>query len=92
MKDCIEKVDDPNLRITTSMLFTTYKNWCKDNGFRDSVRNKFYEEVSKSFEKKKSGVEYFIRLRFTELGSLYSAMAETTTQDFAKKKRKILEG
>ena len=92
LKDCIEKVDDPNLRITTSMLFTTYKNWCKDNGFRDSVRNKFYEEVSKSFEKKKSGVEYFIRLRFTELGSLYSTMAETTTQDFAKKKRKILEG
>ena len=92
LKDCIEKIDDPNLRITTSMLFTTYKNWCKDNGFRDSVRNKFYEEVSKSFEKKKSGVEYFIRLRFTELGSLYSTMAETTTQDFAKKKRKILEG
>ena len=92
LKDCIEKVDDPNLRITTSMLFTTYKNWAKDNGFKDSVRNKFYEEVSKSFEKKKSGVEYFIGLKFTELGSLYSTMAETTMQDFAKKKRKILEG
>jgi len=92
LKDCIEKVDDTNHRITTSILFTAYKNWCKDNGFRDSVRNKFYEEIGKNFEKKKSGVEYFIGLKFTELGSLYSTMTETTIQEFAKKKRKILEG
>ena len=92
LKDCVEKVSDPNLRITTSILFTAYKNWCKDNGFRDSVRNKFYEEIGKSFDKKKSGVEYFTGLRFTELGSLYSTMAELSTQDFAKKKRKIIEG
>ena len=92
LKDCIEKVSDPNLRITTSILFTAYKNWCKDNGFRDSVRNKFYEEVSKSFDKKKSSVEYFTGIKFTELGSLYSAMAEISSQEFAKKKRKILNG
>lgn len=92
LRDCIEKVDDTNHRITTSILFTTYKNWCKDNNFRDSVRNKFYEEIGKNFEKKKSGVEYFIGLKFTELGSLYSTMTENTTQEFAKKKRKILEG
>ena len=92
LKDCIEKVDDNSIRIPTSMLFTAYKNWAKDNGFKDSVRNKFYEEIGKIFEKKKSGVEYFTGLRFTELGSLYSTMLELTTQDFAKKKRRILEG
>lgn len=92
LKDCIEKVDDTNQRIPTSMLFTTYKNWAKDNGFKDTVRNKFYEEIGKTFDKKKSGVEYFIGLRFTELGTLYSRMNENTIQEFAKKKRKIIEG
>lgn len=90
--DCVAKVDDQYLRIPTSALFTTYKNWCKDNGFMSSIRNKFYEEISKVFEKKKSGIEYYINIKFTKLGNLYSVMGEKTPQEFAKQKRILLEG
>lgn len=92
LKDCVESVEDQYIRIPTTVLFTTYKSWCKDNGFRDSVRNKFYEEVNKTFEKKKSGIDYYINIKFTDLGYLYSTMGEISSQDFAKKKRKLLEG
>lgn len=90
--DCLEPTDSKTDRIQTSILFSTYKNWCQDNGFRDSVRNKFYEEISKHFEKKKSGTEFFINVKFTPLGVLYSSMKEKTSQQFAKEKRVLLGG
>ncbi len=91
INDCLEKTDSSSDRILTSVLFSTYKNWCKDNGFKDIIRNKFYEEINKSFEKKKSGSEYFISVKFTDLGNLYSRMSEKTSQQFAKDKRNLLE-
>lgn len=90
--DCIEETESKGDKIQTSILFSTYKNWCKDNGFFDSVRTKFYEECGKRFEKKKSGVEYFTKLKFTPLGVLYCGMAEKTPQQFAKAKRMLLQG
>lgn len=89
LSECTKK--NPTARIQTTILFTAYKNWCKDNGFRDSVRNKFYEDVLKIYDKKKSGSEFFVGVDFTVLGSLYSSMNEKTPQQFAKDKRKILE-
>lgn len=91
LTDCCVKSDDKHSRILTSVLYTTYKNWCKDNGFHDSVRNKFYEEVLKFYEKKKSNSEYFIGIGFTDIGNLYSHMQEKSPQQFAKDKRKVLE-
>ena len=91
LTDCCVKSDDKHSRILTSVLYTTYKNWCKDNGFHDSVRGKFYEEVLKFYEKKKSNSEYFIGIRFTDIGNLYSHMQEKSPQQFAKDKRKVLE-
>jgi len=91
-KECVEETESKGDKIQTSILFSTYKNWCKDNGFFDSVRTKFYEECGKRFEKKKSGVEYFTRLKFTPLGVLYCGMAEKTPQQFAKAKRMLLQG
>ncbi len=91
-KECIEETESKGDKIQTSILFSTYKNWCKDNGFFDSVRTKFYEECNKRFEKRKSGVEYFIRLKFTPLGVLYCGMTEKTPQQFAKAKRMLLQG
>lgn len=91
LKDCIEGGKDDNFRIPTTMLFTTYQNWCRDNGFKSSIRNKFYEEINKVYQKKKSNIEYYLGLSFTELGHLYSRMSENTIQEFAEKKRKLLE-
>ena len=91
LKDCIEGGKDDNFRIPTTMLFTTYQNWCKDNGFKSSIRNKFYEEINKVYQKKKSNTEYYLGLSFTDLGHLYSRMSENTSQEFAEKKRKLLE-
>lgn len=91
LTDCCVKSEDKHSRILTSLLYTTYKNWCKDNGFHDSVRNKFYEEVLKFYEKKKSNAEYFIGIRFSEIGNLYSHMQEKTPQQFAKDKRQLLD-
>ena len=92
IQDCLVKEDDPKLRVTTSLIFTTYKNWCKDNGFKESVRNKFYEEIGKFFDRKKSNVEYFVGVRFSELGELYSKMQENSPQQFAKAKRELING
>ncbi len=91
LKDCVEGGKDDNYRIPTTMLFTTYQNWCKDNGFKSSIRNKFYEEINKVYQKKKSNIEYYLGLTFTNLGHLYSTMNENTIQEFAAKKRKLLE-
>lgn len=90
--DCLEHTNSSTDRVQTSILFSTYKNWCQDNGFRDSVRNKFYEEISKQFERKKSGLEYFVNIKFSPLGVLYSGMKEKTSQQFAKEKRVLLGG
>lgn len=92
LRDCIEAVEDKHFKEPTTLLFVTYKNWCQDNNFKPSVRNKFYEDMQKHFEKKKSGSEFFVGLKFTELGSLYSVMNEYTQQQFAKKKRELLVG
>lgn len=91
INDCIERTESAADRILTAVLYSTYKNWCKDNGFRESIRNKFYEEISKYYEKKKSGSDYFINISFTSLGNLYSRMGEKTAQQFAKDKRNLLE-
>ena len=74
------------------MLFSTYKNWCRDNNFKPTIRNKFYEEISRSFEKKKSGIEYFVGVRLNEMGVLYANMEKKTSQQFAKDKKKLLGG
>lgn len=92
LKDCIVQADERAFRIPTTLLFTAYKNWCSDNGFNASVRNKFYDEIGKVYERKKSGSEYYAGMKFTELGHLYCIMKEQTPQEFAKKKRAILEG
>jgi len=92
LKDCIVQAGDAAMRIPTTLVFTTYKNWCSENGFTPIVRNKFYEEIGKVYERKKSGSEYYAGMKFTELGSLYCTMKEHTPQDFAKKKRAIIEG
>lgn len=91
VNECTEKTDSVADRILTSVLHSTYKNWCKDNGYRESIRNKFYEDMSKYFEKKKSGYDYFVNIKFTDLGGLYSKMGEKTSQQFAKDKRSLLE-
>lgn len=90
-QECIEESTTDTDRVQTSILYSCYKGWCKDNGYMDIIRNKFYEEVNKRFEKKKSGVEFFTKMRFTPLGLLYSQMGEMTQQDFSKKKRKLLQ-
>lgn len=90
-QECIEETANDTDRVQTSILYSCYKGWCKDNGYMDVIRNKFYEETNKRFEKKKSGVEFFIKMRFTPLGLLYSQMGEMTLQDFSKKKRKLLQ-
>lgn len=79
-------------RIQTTLLFSTYKNWCRDNNFKPTIRNKFYEEISRSFEKKKSGIEYFVGVRLNEMGVLYANMEKKTSQQFAKDKKKLLGG
>lgn len=90
LTECVQRTKHNGFKIVTTTLFTAYRNWCKENGFRDSVRNKFYEEVSKEFEKKKSGTECFIQIQFTSLGHLYSTMGELSSQQFAKDKKAIL--
>ena len=92
IEDCLEKSENSTDRIQTKMLFVVYKNWCKDNSFKPSIRNKFYEEISRSFEKKKSGVEYFVGVRLSEMGVLYSGMEEKTQQQFARAKKELLGG
>ena len=91
LTDCVEKSENKSCRILTSVLYTTFKNWCKDLGYHESVRSKFYEEVQKFYDKKKSNSEYFINMHFTEIGDLYSKMLEKKPQQFAKEKRMILE-
>lgn len=92
IEDCLEKSENLTDRIQTTLLFSTYKNWCRDNNFKPTIRNKFYEEISKTFEKKKSGVEYFVGVRLSEMGVLYSGMEEKTQQQFAKAKKELLGG
>lgn len=90
--DCLIKTEVATDKIPTSGLYSTYKNWCTDNKYNTSVRNKFYEEIGKSFEKKKSGVEQFINMKYSDLGFLYSRMQEKAPAQFAKEKRILLEG
>ena len=92
IEDCLEKSDNSTDRIQTTLLFSTYKNWCRDNNFKPTIRNKFYEEISKVFEKKKSGIEYFVGVCLSEMGVLYSGMEEKTQQQFAKAKKELLGG
>lgn len=92
IEDCLEKSENSTDRIQTTLLFSTYKNWCRDNNFKPTIRNKFYEEISRSFEKKKSGVEYFAGVRLSSMGVLYAGMEEKTSQQFAKDKKKLLGG
>lgn len=92
IEDCLEKSENPTDRIQTTLLFSTYKNWCRDNNFKPTIRNKFYEEISRSFEKKKSGIEYFVGVRLSEMGVLYAGMEEKTQQQFAKAKKELLGG
>lgn len=89
-KDCVTKVEGS--KILTSLLHITYQNWCKQNGFIESVKPKFYEDVCKVYERKKTnGYYYFIDASFTELGELYSTMREQTPTQFAKALRTLLE-
>lgn len=90
IEDCLEKSENSTDRIQTTLLFSTYKNWCRDNNFKPTIRNKFYEEISRSFEKKKSGVEYFVGVRLSSMGVLYAGMEEKTQQQFAKAKKELL--
>lgn len=92
IEDCLEKSENSTDRIQTTLLFSTYKNWCRDNNFKPTIRNKFYEEISRSFEKKKSGVEYFAGVRLSSMGVLYAGMEEKTQQQFAKAKKELLGG
>ena len=92
IEDCLEKSDNSTDRIQTTLLFSTYKNWCRDNNFKPTIRNKFYEEITKTFEKKKSGIEYFVGVRLNEMGVLYAGMEEKTQQQFAKAKKELLGG
>lgn len=92
IEDCLEKNENTTDRIQTTLLFSTYKNWCRDNNFKPTIRNKFYEEISKTFEKKKSGIEYFVGVRLSEMGVLYANMEEKTQQQFAKQKKELLGG
>ena len=90
LKDCV--VEEDGIKIRTAMLHTTYKNWCKYNGFIASVREKFYDDICKVYERKKTkGYHYFIDASFTELGELYSTMQEQTPIQFAKAMRTLLE-
>ncbi len=90
--DCLIISETDTDRVATTKVFETYQNWCKDNGFYPMIRNKFYSEMSSYVDRKKSGTEYFIRVRLSELGYLYSHMKEKTPQQFAKDKNKLLEG
>lgn len=92
IEDCLGKSENSTDRIQTTLLFSTYKNWCRDNNFKPTIRNKFYEEISRSFEKKKSGIEYFVGVRLNEMGVLYANMEKKTSQQFAKDKKKLLGG
>ena len=92
IEDCLEKSENPTDRIQTTLIFSTYKNWCRDNSFKPTIRNKFYEELNKTFEKKKSGVDYFIGVRLSPMGVLYAGMEEKTSQQFAKAKKELLGG
>lgn len=92
ISDCLIMSDTETDRVPTTRVFEAYQNWCRDNGFHTMIRNKFYSEIGSYLDRKKSGTEYFIRVRLSELGYLYSHMKEKTPQQFAKDKNRILDG
>ncbi len=92
ISDCLIISEIDTDRVATTKIFETYQNWCKDNGFHTMIRNKFYSEMSSYLDRKKSGTEFFIRCRLSELGYLYSHMKEKPPQQFAKDKSRLLEG
>ena len=92
ISDCMVMSESDTDKVITTKVYDTYLNWSKDNNFNyPMIRNKFYTEIASYIEKKKSGSEYFIRVRFSELGLLYSHMKEKTPQQFAKDKARILD-
>ena len=92
ISDCLVMSDSDTDKVATTKVFETYLNWSKDNNFiHPMIRNKFYNELASYVEKKKSGSEYFVRVRLSELGHLYSHMKEKTPQQFAKDKARILD-
>lgn len=92
ISDCLITGGNDTYRVPTTKVFESYQNWCRDNGFHTMIRNKFYSEISAYLDRKKSGTEYFVRVRLSELGHLYAHMKEKTPQQFAKEKGRILDG
>lgn len=91
ISECLEKSEDEGSRIATSQVFSAYQAWAKDNGYMEIVKTKFHESMREHFPKKKSGVEVYTNINYSDLGFLYSRRNELTLAEFAKEKRKLQE-
>lgn len=56
---CIENINSKECRETPKLLYTSYKNWCAENGHYKLSKKQFIHELKSKYEFKKDNVNYF---------------------------------
>lgn len=91
MSECLIITDDENDRIKTAKMFDAFDGWRDDNNYKVITRPKFHEEMRKRLSFRKTSNDFYIKVKYTDLGLLYSDKKTMTPIQFAKAKNELLD-